>query len=191
MKTNTNINTVWFGTLAAVLFVLASGVPADAQSPKKVTRPPQSAVVALVNGVALTMNDVLPATVGPAATDPTIDLATLQALRQRAIDRQLILQTATNLNVYLTAAQQAALTGLRAAISSSAPYAGQAGPGTQATLALQTNFQVKDATAQYLLMTLLPVQTPAPGAPPVDRAAQVQQYLQQLRASAITVLYQF
>ena len=145
--------------------------PVATQTPPPTTAPAVP-VLASVNGVQITEKDL-----GPG-------VETRQAKIDKAIDQELIIQAASERGVNLTAEQQKFLAEMPEAVVNTAAFDGGKAPEAEARMQAQIAFQVREATAQFLLSTL--VQSSGEAAPQA-LSAQVQrsrEFVNELRAAA-------
>lgn len=141
--------------------------PSAMNVPDSVLRFRPDAVLAAVNGYALTVQDVLP----PGSSNRPISLGVCQYFLKRAVDRELIFQTAKAQGVKLDDSQKQQLNNFKAKRS-------QPEPGLVRDLnggAAEMTFELQDAEAFMLQTSLLEKS----GASPNVTTEQVQAYYQQ------------
>ena len=147
-----------------------TGNSADGKQSIRVFRLRPDQALATVNGVRITLKDLVPVRPGDAATEQKMSEETYQFLLQRAVERELTVQAARAQGIDLTDAQQQQLTKTRAARERSEP-----GVIAQITKdAAQLDFEQRDSQA-FMLQTALMVQA---GATPYVTEEMVQQYYQ-------------
>jgi hypothetical protein len=144
------------------------GTAAGGTTSNKVFRIRRDQVLATVNGTTLTLRDLIPLGGTNAAGEEQVDQATYDYFLGRAIDRELILQTARAQGVGLTESQDQQLAKLRALRE-------QPEPGLVSKLtvdAAQIDFELRDSQA-FMLQTALMAKG---GATPNVTPDQVEQY---------------
>jgi len=152
--------------------------PAMARTPigKPVAAATTSAVpsvLATVNGVQITAKDL-----GPGGGEAT------QALLDRAIERELILQAANAQGLTLTAEQEQSLADVRGDLANSAAYKAANDPETRDRMQAEVDFRVRDTTAQFLLSALVLPPKDAAGEALFAQEQRLRPYLDGLRAAA-------
>lgn len=158
-----------------VASLAAGSSPPFAGSPAEVVRVSPDKVLATVNGVAITLQDLIPLTVAKATTEQTLSAERFGFLLDRAIEREVAVQAARGQGLELSTSQRQQLGRLRA-------RSDQTEPGVFDTVQeepLNTEFAVRDAAGLLLQATLAEkAGVPSPHVTP----AQVQAYYQQHQA---------
>jgi hypothetical protein len=167
-------------TPAAILPTSPEVVQAPVATPATpVTTGSAPSVLATVNGVQITEKDL-----GPGGGKQSPSSGATQAMLDRAIERELILQAANAQGLSLTAEQQQLVENLRAGIAGSGAYSGMNDPETRDRMQAEIDFRVRDTTAQLLLSTLVlqPKDAAAEGLTAQDQ--NVRPFLDGLRSTA-------
>lgn len=162
----------------AAVAVKAPATASPAPRPMAVRKPPTSAywihanqVLATVNGVSITLGDLIPLTSTNPQAVQEMDPTAYHYFLQRAINRQLIMQEAQAKGIALTDGQQAQLDKLQSEREESEPGLVQKLTVNPAEI----QFQLQDEQAFMLQTSLMAAQGYSPDVTPQE----VQQYYQQ------------
>jgi hypothetical protein len=145
-----------------------TGISAAGTTSNKVFRIRRDEVLATVNGTPITLRELIPLSTTNTVGEEQLEQAAYDYFLGRAIDRELILQTAHAQGVGLTESQEQQLAKLRA-------WREQPEPGLVSKLtvnAAQIDFELQDAQAFMLQTTLMAQRGVTPNVTP----EQVEQY---------------
>jgi hypothetical protein len=149
---------------------------ARVETPVAPATKPFPSVLPTVNGVQITGKDLVPGGGEEAPPDAT------QEMLDRAIERELILQAATEAGVSLSEEQKQVLEDVATNIANRPAYRDRNDPQTQARMRAEIDFQTRETTAQ-LYLAALAAQPAATDALPGQGQA-THSYLEGLRAGA-------
>lgn len=135
-------------------------------------RPDQT--LAAVNGVPITLKDLVPTGVADAGQEKTMSYDVFKSLLERAIDRELAFQAAAAEGIQLTDAQQAQLQEHRASLQNPYPQYRMISPAQVDPARI--DFELRDAQGLMLQQALM---EKVANASPLLTDAQVQQYYQE------------
>ncbi len=159
-------------TVLSPAAVAPTGAQAPAVKPTAPATKPIPSALPMVNGVQITGKDLVPGggeEAPPGATQEMLD---------RAIERQLILQAATEAGISLSDDQKHVLEDVATNIANRPEYRGRNDPRMQAEI----DFQVRETTAQLYLSALAAQPAAADALPSQGQATH--SYLDGLRAGA-------
>lgn len=151
---------------------LETVVPANGAAPVSVVRVKPGQTLATVNGVAITLKDLVPLPAEKAGTDQLMSAEMYESLLNRAVEREVTFQAAQAQGVELTAAQRQRLANLRTRSEAREPGVFDTVQQNPANV----EFEQRDATG-LLLQAALAEKAGVPS--PHVTAAQVQAHYQQ------------